>query len=72
MIEPRYLTKADLETYLRLGHTSVFKLLASMDKEVASGRLKPFRVYIMPGSTRCHYDRKVIDEYIERRGVIQL
>jgi hypothetical protein len=43
-----------------------------MDKEVASGRLKPFRVYIMPGSSRCHYDRKVIDEYIERRGIIQL
>ncbi len=66
MIEPRYLTTADLCAYLCLGHTSVAKLTARMDREVAAGRLKPYRVYVVPGSSRCHFDRHVIDQYLER------
>ena len=70
MIEPRYLKKSDLCAYLCLGKTSVDKFISGMDKDVAAGKLKPFRVYVMPGSGHCHYDRHVIDQYLERRGTL--
>ena len=66
MIEPRYLTHTDLQKYLCLGSTSTSKFIRALQEEVQAGRLPPFKVYVMPGSGRCHYDRKVIDQYLRR------
>ena len=65
MIEPRYLTHTDLQKYLCLGSTSTSKLIRAMQEDVMAGKLPPFKVYVMPGSSRCHYDRKVIDQYVK-------
>lgn len=64
MIEPRYLTHSDLQKYLCLGSTSTSKLIRAMQDDVMAGKLPPFKVYVMPGSSRCHYDRKIIDQYV--------
>lgn len=66
MIEPRYLTHKDLQKYLCLGSTSTSKLIRAMQEDVMAGKLPPFKVYVMPGSGRCHYDRKVIDQYLRK------